>query len=259
MKESVADAGMIAINRAVAVIDAVNQGKLVSLAETARAVGLSEPTTLRYLSALRQHHIVTRDPDSGKYHLGVRLSDWGATAPAVVDPRTAAAEPLKKLAATLGETVELAGIEGGQVIILDTRAGGRAVGKLVSIGDIEEWHCTSVCKAILSQASPSFLDMMLPTLKYTAFTRNTLTSEALLRADLEASRERGYAVDDEESEEGLRCIGVALRDRKGEYHFGISASGPAYRMSPPRDESIAAHLRQAAQAIEEAMGLPPAS
>lgn len=248
-------AGLIAIDRAVAVIEALRQKGTATLAELSRATALSEPTTLRYLTSLRKHHIVTRDPQGGTYHLGVRLFDWGRSAPAGVDPRAAAELPLARLAALLGETVEMAGIDGRQLVVLAAQPGVHAVSKVAHVGEIEQWHATSVGKALLAAADPAFVDEVLAGAVFTRFTPSTRDSQARLRVDLEQIRERGYALDDEESERGLRCVGVAFRDRSGQYRYAVSASGPAYRMSPEREGAVAEQLRVTALEIEQALGL----
>lgn len=253
--ESKASSDFNAIDRTVAVIEAIRQQGSATLAEVARATSLSEPTVLRYLTALRTHHIVTRDAKDGRYQLGVRLHDWGAVAPTGVDPRAVAELPLARLATLLGETVELAGVDGRQLIVLAAHPGAHAVSKVARVGEIENWHATSVGKAILGSASAQFVDDVIAATTFTRLTPKTLDSEQRLRIDLEQVRERGYALDDEESEGGLRCVGVALRDRRGEYRYAMSASGPSYRMTPQRDSVVAERLQATARELERALGL----
>lgn len=250
--------GLLAVDRAVTVIEAVRGAGEATLAQIARVAALSEPTTLRYLNALRKHQIVIRDPKGASYRLGVRLHDWGATAPSGLDPRTAALEPLDRLSAELGETVELVGVEGGRVVVLTTRPGPHSVSRVTHVGEVERWHSTAVGKAILSNASASFVDTVLAAEQLTRFTRHTITSQGRLREELEASRVRDYAVDNEEGELGLRCVAVSLRGRSGEHIYAIGVSGPAYRMTPDREPQIVRSLRSAAAEIEFALGVPRA-
>lgn len=246
--------GLVGVDRAVSVIEAVRAGGPVSLADVARATSLSEPTALRYLNALRKHHIVARDPQDGTYRLGIRLHEWGVSAPPEVDPRAVADEPLTRLSDDLGETVELVGVEEGRVVVLSARTGVHAVGKIAHVGEVEQWHSTSVGKAILSRATTEFVDHVLAVSPLVPFTPKTLTDLNAVRADIRRTAKRGYAVDDEESEEGLRCIGVAIRARDGRHIYAVSASGPVYRMSSKREKEIAARLAQAANEIERGLG-----
>lgn len=236
-------------------IDALLEAGSASLADVARATGLSEPTTLRYLGALRKHHVVGRDLKDASYHLGVKLYEWGQAAPAETDPRAVAERPLTELAALLGETVELASGEGRQLVVLAVFPGSHAIRKEARVGDREEWHATSVGKAILARSSPEFVAEVLAGQSLTGFTPQTVTTAATLRAELDRVRERGYALDDEESERGLRCVGVAFRGRSGRYEYALSASGPAYRMTQDREAVIAERLMDAARTIERGLGV----
>ncbi|MBN9153979.1 MAG: IclR family transcriptional regulator [Microbacterium sp.] len=247
--------GLVAVDRAISVIDALRDVGTASLADIARATGLSEPTALRYLAALRKHHIVGRDVKDGSYRLGVKLYEWGQAAPVETDPRSVAERPLMELASLLGETVELASAEGRQLVVLAVYPGSHAIRKEARVGDLEEWHATSVGKAILAQAGDEYVAEVLAGRSLNAFTPNTRTTAAALRVELDRVRERGYAIDDEESEQGLRCVGVAFRGRSGRYEYALSASGPAYRMTPDREGVIADRLLAAAATIEEGLGV----
>ncbi|MDR1188555.1 MAG: IclR family transcriptional regulator [Bifidobacteriaceae bacterium] len=248
--------GFASIDRVVSVIDAVAAAGAGTLAQLARATGLSEPTTLRYLKALRKHHVVSRDTNDGRYRLGARLHQWGAASPAEMDPRSAAEAPLAQLAADLGETVELAGVEGGQLVVLASHPGTQALIKVAHVGQAERWHATAVGKALLANASPDLVQQVMDGVEFDVFTPNTLDSEERLKVELERCRSRGYAVDDEESETGLRCIGVPVRGWTGECQYAISASGPTYRMPRARERDVADRLEQAARQIEQALGAP---
>lgn len=250
--------GLVAVDRAVAVIEAVRLTRKATLSELSRATGLSEPTMLRYLVALRKHHLVVRDAQGGTYSLGVRLNEWGNAAPADMDPRAVADRPLAELSALLGETVELAGLEGLQLVVMVAAPGIHAVSKTAHVGDSELWHSTSVGKAILSQADPNFVELVLRNLEFPRLTQHTIVSVDQLRQDLEKSRERGYAMDDEESELGLRCVGVAFRSWTHLYTHAISVSGPTYRMPRERAAAVAEKLRMCAREIEAKLGIKDA-
>lgn len=227
----------------------------MSLADVARATGLSEPTVLRYLAALRKHRIIAKDASEGTYRLGARLREWGEAVPWDIDPRVVAAEPLRRLADELGETVELVAVEGDRVVVIAAAQSVHAIGKVARLGEEEPWHSTSVGKAILSHADEGFRERILTASGLTAFTERTLTDVAAVRADVLRVTERGYAIDDEESESGLRCIGVALRAGDGRYTMAVSASGPVYRMGPEREAAIAERVASAAVAIEVGLGM----
>lgn len=251
--------GLIAVDRTVAVIEAVLGTPDANLAELARSTGLSEPTMLRYLGALRKHRIVVRDEKNGTYRLGVRMNEWGRAAPAEMDPRAVASRPLAVLSGELGETVELTGLEGRRLVVLAANPGMHAVSKITHVGEVELWHSTSVGKAILAQSDPAFIDAVLSEIELPRLTPHTISSLYELRRDLEVTKARGFAVDNEESEVGLRCVGVAFRNRSLQYAFAISVSGPTYRMPRERAEEIAGVIRRCALEIEAGLGIEDAA
>ncbi|MBZ2194739.1 IclR family transcriptional regulator [Occultella gossypii] len=250
--------GFQGIDRMVAIVDAVRAAQPATLARIARDSVLTEPTALRYLNALRDHRIVRRDPDTGTYTLGMRLYEWGESAESAYDPIKAAGPLLDRLVDEHGETVEIAGLEAGdRLIVLDARPGTHGISKTARVGDEEEWHATSVGKALLAAMPTSRADELIRRVRLRRFTENSLTSVADLQRDLELSRRRGYSVDDEESEIGLRCVGVGARDRNGEPMFAFSVSGPSYRMTDAAITRIAQSLTRAATQFERAWGLQP--
>lgn len=250
--------GFQGIDRLVAIVDAVRASQPATLAHIARESGLSEPTALRYLNALKGHRIVLRDPHTGAYGLGMRLYEWGESAEGAYDPTEVAAPLLERLVDEHGDTVELAGMErDDRLIVLDARQGTHGVSKAARVGDEEEWHATSVGKALLAAMPPQRSEALVRRVRLSRFTEHSLTSVAALQRDLEISRERGYAVDNEESEIGLRCVGVAARDRNGEAAFAISVSGPIYRITDAALPRIAQSLQSAAAQLEAAWGLEP--
>lgn len=248
--------GFQVLDRMVSIVDAVRADAPVSLAHIARAVELSEPTALRYLNSLRRHRIVRRDPGTGTYSLGMRLYEWGESAQGAYDPKQIAAPVLDALSTEFGETVELAGREPDErLIVLDARPGRHGVSKLAHVGEVEQWHATSVGKALLAAMPKSQADALIDRLPLPGFTEHTRTTPNALSRDVDEIRSRGYAVDNEESEIGLRCVGVAARDRTGAAAFALSVSGPSYRMTDEQLPRIAEALKTASARLEAAWGL----
>lgn len=247
--------GFQAVDRLVTIIDAVRDEAPASLARIARAVDLSEPTTLRYLAALQHHRIVRREPDSGAFSLGMRLYEWGESARGAYDPRQMAAPVLDNLWQEFGETVELAGREAdGRLIVLDVRQGRHGISYLTRVGDIEPWHSTSLGKSLLAAMPEQQAHEVIKGLSLARFTEHTITKATALKRELAMTRERGYALDNQENEVGSRCVGVAVRDRSGEAAFAISVSGPIYRFTDEVMATIAYALQEAVSGLERAWG-----
>lgn len=213
-----------------------------TLDELARASGLSESTALRYLSSLAAHDLVERDSVSGKYLLGLGLFQLGNRAIAQRDVAKVAAPVLEALRSRFEETVNFAARQRDQVVLLEVRQSARSLRKGNMAGAIDSWHATALGKAMLAAMAPLEAAEIIDSISLTAFTPNTISNADDLLRELEAIRTRGYAIDDEESDEGLRCVGVHVLDHLNRSAFGMSVSGPKSRMPYSRISEIGAHL-----------------
>lgn len=246
---------LVGLDRAVAILESLKSAKgPLTLAEVSRATGLREPTALRYVTALRGHRLVRRDPDTGRYTLGVRLFEFGQHALGAVDPRKAALPVMDKLLERFGETVELAMREGDRLLILEARAGLHSVSKGAKVGETDPWHSTSLGKALLAELPSEECRELLERVGMPGFTSRTITDPQVLLIALERVRGDGFAVDDEESEEGLRCVGAAIHDAAGEARFALSVSAPGHRLTYADVAEVGPAVRDAAQRISTALG-----
>jgi DNA-binding IclR family transcriptional regulator len=109
-------------------------------------------------------------------------------------------------------------------------------------------------KAILAFNPPEAVDSFLEGRNLESYTRNTITSDEDFRKEIEAIRRSGYAIDDEEREEGLRCIGAPVRDSSGEVIAAVSIAGPVFRITRDRTASLAAAVVKSAGQISDALG-----
>jgi len=119
----------------------------------------------------------------------------------------------------------------GEIVYIERTSSGRAMMRVVNIvGARAPLHITAVGKLFLLEEGPEGLRAYAERTRLPAYTRNTLTSVAALEKELERVRKQGYAVDNEEAELGVRCIGAAVHDDTGALVAGLSVSAPAERM-----------------------------
>jgi DNA-binding IclR family transcriptional regulator len=130
---------------------------------------------------------------------------------------------------------------------------------ITRIGASNPVHCTSVGKAILSFLPEERINDIMRRLRFERFTHRTISNAEQLRAEIEKTRRRGYAVDDEEFEEGLRCIAVPVLDGQRLPVAAVSVSGPSFRVTAQKLPSIANHLLQCVRGISIDMGFVSAS
>jgi IclR family acetate operon transcriptional repressor len=203
---------------------------------------------MRYLRQLVEHGWVDRDPRLRTYSLGVRLIEIGHAARVAQPLRRAVLPHMRELVARFNETVNLAVCRSGEVVIIDALESGRSIRRGATIGDRDDWFTSSLGKAILAHLPTERFGEILAERPRERRTPHTLVTEAEIRADAEQTRRRGYAIDDEEAEIGLKCVGVPIRDDHGVYSHALSISGPTSRMND-RLEEIAEALCSVAKAL----------
>jgi IclR family transcriptional regulator, acetate operon repressor len=246
--------GVEAVERALAILDVLAQDAVVSQAEIARAVELSEATVLRYLATLGRHGFVERDSESGRYRLGAGLFHLGQKALVGRDLRSLARPYMRELLQRFGETVNLAMRWRDEIVLIDALEGTRSLKRGASVGERDSWHASSVGKAILAGLPEPEARRILASCDWDRKTRKTHRRTEDLVAELAQIRQRGYAVDDEEGEDGLRCVGTAILDQQGVPSFAISVSGPATRLTPQAIPKIGKALMSATDAISGRLG-----
>lgn len=243
-----------ALDRAFAVLDLLGESDVpLGLAQVASSLQLHKSTAHRFLMVLERHRMVERT-GNGKFRLGLRLFDFGNRAIEQYDLRERAQPHLRRLVAETEETAHLALLEAARVIYIDKIEPARSVRMITRIGASNPVHCTSVGKAILAFLPEDRAEEVVRRTRFERFTPRTIASIEALRAEMEKTRKRGYAVDDEEFEEGLRCIAVPVLDAQRLPVAAVSVSGPSFRVTAQKLPSIANHLVQCVRAISIDMG-----
>ena len=243
-----------ALDRAFAVLDLLAEsGTALGLAQVAASLQLHKSTAHRFLMVLEKHRMVERTP-GGKFRLGLRLFDLGNRAVEQYDLRERAQPHLRRLVAETEETAHLCILEGAHVIYIDKIEPTRSVRMITRVGASNPVHCTSVGKAILAFLPEERLIDVLHRTRFERFTNRTILTAEALRTEIEKTRRRGYAVDDEELEEGLRCIAVPVLDAQRLPVAAVSVSGPSFRVTAQKLPSIANHLLHCVRGISVDMG-----
>jgi DNA-binding IclR family transcriptional regulator len=243
-----------ALDRAFAVLDLLSESDTpLGLAQVASSLQLHKSTAHCFLMVLEQHRMVERTT-SGRFRLGLRLFDFGNRAIEQYDLRDRAQPHLRRLVAETEETAHLCILEAAHVIYIDKIEPVRSVRMVTRIGASNPVHCTSVGKAILAFLPEERVAEVLRRVHLERFTHRTLVTAEALRVEIEKTRRRGYAVDDEELEEGLRCIAVPVLDAQRLPVAAVSVSGPSFRITAQRLPSITNQLLQCVRGISVDMG-----
>lgn len=200
------------------------------LKHLAQSAGLHPSTAHRILSAMVNDRMVER-VEPGSYRLGMRLIELGNLAKSRVSVREHALPFMRELHAATGEAVNLSVRREDEIVYIERSSSGRAMMRVVNvIGGRAPLHITAVGKLFLLEDGPAGLRDYAKRTRLPANTRNSLTSVAALEKELEKVRRQGYALDQEEAELGVRCIGAGIHDDDNRLVAGLSVSAPAERM-----------------------------
>jgi IclR family acetate operon transcriptional repressor len=221
-------------------------------AEAAKATGLSRSATYRIADRLRGWGFLELTATE-TLRLGSEAVRLGMAALADLEVTRVAPPHLRTLADTTRETVNLAVVDGDAVVYIHKEEGTLAVKMSAQLGNRRPLHCTALGKAYLAALPPDELEARLATLELERHTAATITDPAALAAELERVRRRGWAVDAEEVEGGVFCLGAAVRDHRRRAVAAISVAGPAYRVRA-RAERLGPLVAETAAAISHRLG-----
>jgi len=220
----------------------------VRLSEASGHLGVAHSTAHRLMAMLAYYGFVRQEPDTRVYVAGPALVEIGLAAVRELDIRLRARPALEGLAASLGETVHLAVLEGSSVRYLDAVESAKALRVASRTGSVLAAHCTASGKALLAALPEAEVSALFAGRALTALTARSITTRSRLLAELRQVRERGYAVNVEESEEGVTSIAVAVRGPRPEAALVVSA--PVSRMTDETAARIEAGLRERAAWLE---------
>jgi DNA-binding IclR family transcriptional regulator len=250
------------IERGCKILNHLAQGRLShSIHDLSREVGLPKPTVHRILATLRNFGFVTQDESSKEYRLGFRLVELGQIVLDQIDLRKVAKPFLTELAGQVEEVVHLVIMEQGKIAYLDKveKVNELKSLRMVSrIGMRSHAHSCAVGKVLLSflpenERAAIFKQRGLPRM-----TKNTMVDPVLLNEHLAKVKVQGYAVDDAENEEGVRCVAAPVRNDQGRVMAAISVSGPSVRMTKERIHGgLKNQVIQTALKISRTLGYRP--
>ena len=225
-----------------------------TLSDLANATGLPRATAFRLLRTLEEAGFAQRT--SSGYGLGHKSQALGDMARSGLDLRREAIPFLEWLRDVSGETTQLAVLEGWQIVYLERILSRQPVGYMRSrAGAILPAYCTGLGKVLLAYQPRGEMESWAATQSFEAFTPNTLTTAQALLDELVVIRDRGYALDREEREFGVRCIAAPVRDHQDLVVAAISIAGPSERMPHQLVGSeLAFHVMHAAEGISRRLG-----
>jgi DNA-binding IclR family transcriptional regulator len=248
--------GSSTLNRALAVLEALADGPATGMtaAQLAERTNSNRVSVYRILATFQEHGYVRQDGAGAPYRLGFRLLELGEQVIEDVDLVRVGYPLLEELAGETGETCHLGILEGADAVYVAKVESSQSIRLVSHVGARVPLYCTSLGKALLAATEDPLRDQLVRAQSFHPRTANTRTSPAELRADLDEIRARGYAIDDVENEDGVRCVAAAVVDRAGTPRAAVSVSGPTARVTPERVPELAELTVAAAARLSAALG-----
>ncbi|WP_299055203.1 IclR family transcriptional regulator [uncultured Nocardioides sp.] len=241
--------GVQSLHRSLDLVEMLaSRGGAMTIADLASATGTALPTAHRLLGTLRSRGYVRQLPDR-RYALGFRLVPLGATAGSSVG--VGAERALAGLVDVLGETANLAVLDGDRIAYVAQVPGKHSMRMFTEVGRRVDPHCTAVGKAIMARMPRERARALLTRTGMAPRTPHTLTDIEELCAGLDEIDRLGYALDEEEQEVGVRCVAVVVPTE--DPRVAISVSGPAPRMTDTLVADAVPRLRRTAQELAAAL------
>jgi DNA-binding IclR family transcriptional regulator len=242
-------AGVQSVDRAITVLEILARRGEAGVSEVASEIAVHKSTAFRLLGALEGRGLVEQAGDRGKYRLGVGLIPLAGAVSDRLDVTHQGRPVCRRLAAELGETVNVAVLREQWAVNVDQARGPSTVSTHNWVGQLTPLHCTSSGKVLLA-----FSNRPDPLPPLRRFTPQTVTDPAQLQAELDAILVTGIGRVCEEYEVGLNAAAAPVRDRFGSVVAAVSVSGPSYRLTPERMDEIAPRLAAGAAEISQRMG-----
>jgi DNA-binding IclR family transcriptional regulator len=226
----------------------------LTLSELAAATELPPSTTLRLLAILDQFGYVEKSPDTDRYRIGVTVFERGSIYIQTTTVEAEAAEPLATLARETNQTASLAVLDRTDIVHTAVYQPDRAIRYYAPVGQREMAHCTGLGKVLLAGLVDDALQEIVEQRGLPGRTDRTITTLAALRSHLDDVRKQGYAIDNEESLVGLKCVAAPVRDDRNRVTAAVSASGPAAEFTDTTMPVLIEMVRSTAERISERLG-----
>ncbi len=245
---------MHSLERTAAVLRTLGEaGRPLSPAEISGQTGIPRPTVYRLLQTLAREGFVT--PVGRGFAIGATVLWLAARRLEQLELRTVGRPVLRELRDRTGETVHLAVLEGGQVVYVEKVESPGPIRMASMVGRIFPAHSTALGKAMLAYLPREQVEEILARHGLPARTPNTITTPQRLFEELALIRARGFAIDNVENEEGIRCVGAPVFDHTGAVAGAVSVSGSVATISLERARrELGPLVREAAERISRALG-----
>lgn len=225
----------------------------IGISDLAKRLGVAKSTVHRLAVTLVADGMLEQNPDTGKYRLGLSLFRLGSLVRRRMNVSNEARPLLRELREKVNETVHLAVLDGTEIMYVFNLESTQSIRMRSDVGVRKPAYCTAEGQVILAWQPPEVVEEVVRE-GLAARTPQTITDPLALKKVLEGVRARGCAIEDEESELGMRCIAAPLRNDAGEVVAAIGLAGPVSRLSKKALTTFVPHVVETAAAISARLG-----
>ena len=225
----------------------------IGISSLAKRLGLAKSTVHRLAVTLAAEGFLEQNPETGRYRLGLSLFTLGALARRRMDVSNVSRPLLGVLRDKYKEAATLAILSGPSIMFLHNLESGQAIGTRAYIGDLKPAFCTAEGRVLLAFGPLATLAAVLAEEREPR-TAKTVTDVKALRRLMDEVSQLGYAIDDEESEDGMRCLAAPVRDISGRVVAAVGLAGPTQRLTKKDLRSMAPEVMATGDAISVRLG-----
>lgn len=226
------------------------------VAELGRRLHLNRTTLHRFLSTLLRRGYVEQDGVSDRYRLGFKILEVASATIAGLSIRDVGGPILEDLYQATQETVHVVTLDHGELVTLDRLVGEHPISYRTEVGARRPAYCTATGKAVLAFMSDEVVDEILAR-GMPPRAAHTITDPLAYKNALQETRIRGFAVDDEELADGIRCVAAPVFDFSGRVAGAISLAAPTVRVDMQRLLELAGPVTEAARRLSRQLGYRP--
>lgn len=243
------------VGRALALLEILaKENRDLSLTELSQLAGRPKSTVHGLLATLSAYHYVQQSPETGRYRLGIRLFELGNLVARSWNIRETALPIMQRLNSQLKEMVQLATEDRGEVLYIEKVDSSHIMRIVSDIGARLPMHCSGLGKVLLAGKTAAEVRWILNMKGMQPMTPNTITTYEAMERELARIREQGYAVDDREIMDSLRCVAAPIYNQDGVVKYAISVSGFSSTMQGEHFERTIQLTKKAAEDISRAVG-----
>lgn len=243
-----------ALERALLLMGIIADADSLSLTELSQRAGMPASTAHRLLVTLQNFGYLEFREDTQQWSVGVEAFRIGGSFARRIKVVDAGRPMLRDLMEQTGETANMAIADDGDVVFVSQVETHEPIRAFHRPGTRAHMHASGIGKALLAHFDPPALDRWMRTKGLVAYTDNTISDPETLRHEMEATRARGWAIDNEERTLGMRCVAAAVYNSFGEAIAGISVSGPTVRIPDDVLTEYGVLVRRTADRVTDSIG-----